>query len=188
MKAVLTELDFKRAAETLRCDVVAIKAVCQVEAPKGGFLPDGQPTILFERHIFRRLTGARYDRTHPGISNATPGGYKGGAAEHARLQEAAALAREEALQSASWGKFQIMGFNYLTAGFPSVQSFINAMYHSEGAQLDAFVAFLLNDSGGRLARALREHRWTDFSRWYNGPNYTINRYDQKIAEAYQRFA
>ncbi len=188
MKAILTEQDFERAARALGCDVAAIKAVCQVEAPKGGFLPDGQPTILFERHIFRRLTGGRFDKTHPQISNPSPGGYKGGAAEHLRLQQATALAREEGLQSASWGKFQIMGFNYAAAGFPSVQSFINAMYHSEGAQLDAFVTFLLKDSGGRMARALREHRWVDFARWYNGPAYEINRYDEKIADAYEAFA
>jgi two-component sensor histidine kinase len=50
----LTEEDYKRAARRLGCSVAAIKAVAEVEAPGSGFLPDGRPKILFERHIFRR--------------------------------------------------------------------------------------------------------------------------------------
>jgi hypothetical protein len=36
----LTDSDFIQAAKTLRCDVSAIRAVTEIESPKGGFLYD----------------------------------------------------------------------------------------------------------------------------------------------------
>lgn len=185
MKPTLTMPDFDRAAAALSCDVAAIRAVCEVEAPRGGFLPDGQPAILFERHQFSKRTGRKFDATHPDISNPTPGGYKGGAAEHERLQRAVSLDRDQALASASWGKFQIMGFNHAAAGQPTLQGFITAMYSSEGAQLDAFVAFISGQPA--LARALRLHDWANFAKLYNGSDYAKNRYDTKLAAAYAAY-
>lgn len=185
MKPTLTEDDFKRAAAAIGCEVAAVKAVCAVEAPRGGFLADGQPTILFERHIFSRRTMGVYDAKYPDISNRKPGGYQGGAAEHDRLAIAVRLERRAALESASWGKFQIMGFNYEACGFSNLQAFINAMYESEGRQLDAFVAFILHEG---LADELRQHRWADFARRYNGPTFAKNQYDTKLAAAYRAAA
>ena len=184
-KPKLTEQDFIYAATTLGCSVAVIKAVCQVEAPKGGFLLSGEPTILFERHQFSKRTGRQFDMSHPHISNTKPGGYKGGQAEHDRLAEAAALDRDAALESASWGKFQIMGFNYAPAGFESLQAFINAMYISEGRQLDAFVSFIRHEG---LAVFLREHRWVAFVERYNGRNHAINNYVPRLVAAYEAFA
>lgn len=181
MKPILTTADFARAAAALGCSVAAIRAVCSVEAPGGGFLPSGQPTILFERHQFSRRTGGKFDAQAPDISNPKRGGYLGGEAEHGRLQKASALDRTAALESASWGKFQIMGFNAAAAGFPTLQAFINAMYDSEGAQLDAFVAFV---KGQGLADELRDLRWADFARRFNGVDFAANHYDTKLAAAY----
>lgn len=181
MKPVLSLADFQRAGAALNCSVPAIRAVCAVEAPRGGFLASGQPTLLFERHQFSRRSGRKFDAKYPDISNPTRGGYLGGEAEHGRLQRAVALDRDAALQSASWGKFQIMGFNYQAAGFATLQAFVNAMYEGEGAQLDAFVAYVLHEG---LADELRECRWADFARRYNGPDYATNKYDTKLAAAY----
>lgn len=185
MNPFLTEQDFADAADKLGCSIAVIKAVCHVEAPRGGFLPSGEPTILFERHQFSKRTGRKFDISHPHISNPKPGGYKGGQAEHDRLAEAVALDREAALESTSWGKFQIMGFNYAPAGFESLQAFINAMYQSEGRQLDAFVSFIQHEG---LASFLRNQQWAAFAKRYNGPNYAINSYDTKMAAAYKAFA
>lgn len=179
----LTEDDFARAARAIGCSVPAVKAVCAVEAPRGGFLPSGQPTILFERHQFSKRTGRKFDASHPDISNRDAGGYVGGEAEHGRLLAATELDRTAALESTSWGKFQIMGFNHEAAGFASLQDFINAMYTSEGVQLDAFISFILHEG---LADELRELRWADFARRYNGSAYAINRYDTKLAAAYRK--
>ena len=184
MSKILKEEDYERAAQALGCDIPAVKAVCEVEAPRGGFLADGvTPVILFEAHHFSRLTDHQYDATNAAISSRTWNRtlYSGGMGEHKRLAQAAGLNREAALQSASWGKFQIMGFNWTYTGSKSLQEFINDMYRNEGAHLDAFVGFVKNSG---LADALKNHNWIDFARGYNGAGYAANKYDQKLAAAY----
>lgn len=180
MKA-LTENDFKQAAISLEVETAIIKAVCEVEAPMGGFFNNGAPTILFERHKFHQFTGGVYSNNHPTISNPRAGGYIGGIREHYRLQIAVDLNRDAALKSASWGKFQIMGFNYKLCGFVTLQSFVNAMYKSEKEQLKAFVNFIksvgLNDE-------LQRKDWKGFARGYNGRAYYKNAYDKKLKRAY----
>lgn len=183
MKTILTEPDFVRAAAALVCEVAAIKAVCEVEAPKGGFLADGRPAILFERHKFSQFTARIYDSSHPDISARTPGGYLGGTAEHDRMARAASLNRDAALMSASWGRFQLMGMNHGLCGHAHLQDFVNAMYAGEPEQLAGFVAFIKSQAG--LLRAIRAKDWTAFARGYNGAAYAINSYDRKMAAAYR---
>lgn len=182
-KPALTEADYQRAALRLGCEVAAIKAFAQVESPRGPFDADGAPSILFERHKFHQFTSGRFDKAVPDLSNASAGGYGLYSAQHARLARAAKLDREAALKSTSWGQFQIMGFNFLRAGHPTLQSFINAMYRSAGDQLDAFVAFIQSDA--RLHAAVKARDWPTAARLYNGAAYAINRYDVKMAAAYK---
>jgi hypothetical protein len=187
MNQGLIHQDYLKAANRLRCDVAAIRAVCEVEAPKGGFFPDGTPTTLFEGHKFHAFTDGRYSDSHPEISyeSWTREHYGDWKREKERLAEAVALDRAAALKSASWGKFQIMGFNHAAAGFPVLQHFVNAMYDSEAAQLNAFVNFVLHE---KLDDELRERRWADFARRYNGPGYRLNHYDTKLAKAFASFS
>lgn len=49
----------------------------------------------------------------------------------------------------------------------------------------AFVAFRRH---ANLAAALREKRWADFARGYNGPGYAANKYDQKLQAAYEKLS
>lgn len=183
MKGSLQYEDYRRAAEALGCSVAAVVAVTRVESPRGPFLPDGRPTLLFERHKFHQHTNGRFSAAHPDISSAKPGGYgAGGAHQHARMEKAAKLDRAAALKSASWGAFQILGENFAQAGHPSLQSFVNAMYRSAGDQLDCFVNFIRND--WRLLGAIRSLDWATFARVYNGPAYRQNRYDEKMAAEY----
>lgn len=183
-KSLLTESDYEQAALDLLCDVPAIKAVVEVEAPRGGFLSDGRPVILFERHKFFQFTKGAYYATHPDICSPERGGYVGGVGEWARYDRAAALDANAAALSTSWGKFQIMGFNYERAGFATVGEFVNAMCESEQKQLAAFVAFIRAQG---LDDDLRSRNWSTFARVYNGPKYRENEYDEKIAAAYQKF-
>ncbi len=180
-KLGLTEADFKEAARLLNCEVAAIKAVAEVESRGGGFLPTGEPTILFERHIFSRRTAQKFDKAHPKISNPKAGGYGKVSEQHTRLAMAASLNRSAALESASWGMFQIMGFNAFLCGFNTLQAFINAMFQSERAQLLAFIEYIRQT---HLSDELREHRWADFARKYNGPDFQINNYDVKLKKAF----
>lgn len=170
------------AADLLRVEPATIKAVAEVEAgPYGAFLETGEPTILFERHVFHRLTGGRFDASHPDLSSRRAGGYGKVSAQHGRLARAAALDREAALQSASYGLFQIMGFNHQVAGHPTLQGFINAMYASALEHLLAMVRYCQHHG---LDRHLRAHDWASFARGYNGPAFARNRYDSKLASAY----
>ena len=99
------------------------------------------------------------------------------------MDKAAALIdRDCALQSASWGLFQIMGFHWKALGYAHLQDFINAMYRSEAGQLDAFVRFIKINPA--IHKALKAHDWASFAKGYNGPAYKINQYDTKLAAAY----
>lgn len=187
MKPQLSESDYQESAIALGCEVAAVKAVAEVEARGDGFLPDETPKILFEAHIFSRLTNHAYDKTHPSISSSTWNRklYKGGAAEHDRLAEAVSLERDAAMQSASWGRFQIMGFNFKEAGFPGIQAFVNAMYQGEGGHLKAFVSYIKST---KLDVHLRNKNWAAFAKRYNGPSYAQNKYDEKLQAAYLKYS
>ena len=172
-------------AGQLSVGLAEIAAVFSVETHGAGFLSDRRPQILFERHIFSRLTGGIYDNSDPSVSAPTPGGYgPGGANQYMRLGEAIALDRQAALQSASWGLGQVMGENYQAAGFADVETMVAAMVDSEDAQLAAMGTLIEQNN---LAKSLACHDWQSFARGYNGPNYAINRYDVELNGYYQKY-
>ncbi len=195
MKAKLTEADFKNAALWLDVPVAAVKAFEEVESRGEGFLPDGHPVILFERHIMYRRTKAKYGFTradalvkqYPDLINPKAGEYGKTSAQPGRLDRAAKLIdRECAIESASWGLFQIMGFHWQALGYPTLQAFVNAMYHNEADQLEAFVRFIKINPN--IHKALKAQDWAKVAGGYNGPNFSINSYDTKLAAAYQKHA
>lgn len=182
----LTREDFEDDAQLIGCEVEAIMAVAAVESRGGGFDPEGFPKTLFEGHWFHKLTKGKYSKAYPTISYPTWTRVHYGRTwkeEKERLNLAISLDRNAALQSASWGMFQIMGFNHGVCGYKTVQQFVNAMCKSENAQLEAFTQFIINRG---LADELRDLRWADFARLYNGPGYAQNRYDVKLAAEYAR--
>src|ERR1700730_15479564 len=130
------------------CDSLAVKAadiwaVLSVETMSCGFLADRRPQILFERHVFHRETGGEYDQMAPELSNVRPGGYGSrGTHQYDRLVKAIQLNRQAALQSASWGIGQVMGFNSREAGFSDIEDMVKAMVASEDEQLRAVLAWL----------------------------------------------
>lgn len=189
---LLTEGDLERAAAALDVPLAAVKAVNEVESRGLGFLADGRPVILFERHIMHRrlaLAGIApdvYVDSMPQIVNTRRGGYLGGAAEHRRLDQARTLHAPSAIESASWGLFQIMGFHWELLGYDSAAQYEACMRHSEGKQLDAFVRFII--ANPNLHTALRDRKWARFAAGYNGPAYKDNNYDVRLARAYSRHA
>ena len=62
-----------RASSNLAVHVPEIWTVLAVETSGCGFLPDRRPQILYERHVFHRLTRGRFDDRD--ISDPSPGGY-----------------------------------------------------------------------------------------------------------------
>jgi hypothetical protein len=191
----LTIDDYKKAAATLGVPLAAVRAVASVETKGAGFLPDNiRPVILFERHIMRRQLVANgrptdaqhFSMTQPHIVNATPGGYSTKAGEWDRLAAAIDIDRQSAIESASWGIFQIMGFHWKLMGYASAQAFLNAMYSGAGAQLDAFIRFI--KANPNLISALRKQDWAAFASGYNGSNYAINKYDTKMRDAFTTYS
>lgn len=182
----LDKAGLEAATDFLDIDPARIWTVLSVETSGVGFLADKRPKILFERHVFSRLTGHKYDESHPGISNLQSGGYgPSGSYQYERLIEAASLDNDAALQSASWGIGQIMGFNYNAAGFASVAEMVSAMADSESAQLVAMAKFL---KGRGLDTLLMKRDWAAFAKRYNGPDYSKNDYDKKLAAFYAKYS
>lgn len=188
----LTDDDLVKAAGTLGVPVAAIRAVNEVESRGEGFLPDGRPVILFERHVFyKRLKARGLDvdalaAKYPNVVSPNVGGYMGGAAEYTRLAIAERIDADAAHESASWGAFQIMGYHWQALEYASVADFVARMEHSEADHLDAFVRFIAADTA--LLSALKGKKWAAFAKGYNGPDYSRNLYDVKLARAFDRYA
>lgn len=194
----ITETDFIEAAKLLGTDVPTVKSVWEVESNGSGFLGDGQVKILFEGHKFweqlakRKIDPSKHLRGNEDIlyKNWTKKYYKGGILEHTRLQRAVTINRDAALSSASYGAFQIMGFNFLAAGFKTLQDFVNAMMKDEGEHLKAFINFCINTrfEGKSLAYYLQNKMWAKFAEPYNGPSFRVNKYDVKLSAAYRKYS
>ena len=178
-------------ARALGAEEAALKAVAEVEAAGSGFAAIGdsvRPKILFEGHAFHRLTGGRFAAQAPGLSYAKwdRSKYSGSlAGEWQRLEAACALDRPAALQSASWGMFQIMGFNYAYCGCADVEAFVALQHAGADEQMACFARFVARPP---FLTALKEKDWTSFAAAYNGPQHAKNQYAAKIAAAYARFA
>lgn len=168
-KPALQPADFLDDAIALNCEVVDIRVVANVESKGYGFDPEDFPKTLFEAHHFSRLTGGKYDQSHPDLSapNWTIGKkfYKDWRGEKARLARACALDRNAAFQSASWGTFQIMGFNFHECGCTDIQEFVNRMCGESNDHLSMFTSLMLS---WKLAPALKAHKWEVVADRYNG--------------------
>jgi hypothetical protein len=191
----LSQADLDEVANAINVERAAVKSVYEAEAQGAGFL-GLKPKILFEGHIFWRLldrAGKKPAQLATGNEDVlypswTTRFYLGGLQEYDRLEKAKAIDESLALQSASWGLFQIMGNNFRVAGFDSVEAFVDAMMESERAHLDAFASFISETrfQGKSLRELLAAKDWTAFARAYNGPGFRANKYDEKLAAAYAR--
>jgi hypothetical protein len=194
------KMDFKGAALPLRdgdvetiagylgCEVAVLRAVMQVESAGRAF-QDGRPVILNEPHIFYRQLGAgqkRNDAAAKGLAYyrwRTKPYPRTQDARYAWLEKSMKIDAADALKSCSWGLGQVMGFNYRVCGFDDVFAFVEAMKHSEGAQLMVIARFIV---GNRLQRHLRSKNWRGFAKGYNGSGYAKNGYHTKLANAYRQ--
>lgn len=182
----LTQPGLQQAIESQAIGTAELWSVLSVETSGCGFLADRRPKILFERHIFSRLTNGRFDADDPDISAPSAGGYgPSGAHQFDRLNAAMQLDQAAALQSASWGLGQIMGENYGPAGFATPELMVTAMVQSEDAQLLAMASFLAKMD---MIGSLQAHDWSGFARRYNGPDYAANNYDGLLANFYHRYS
>lgn len=180
----LNEDDYLDAADELCCEVAIVKAVCAVESNGSGFDKLDRPKILYEGHIFSRLTKKKYDIAFPELSYPKYQTIYYGRNQYNRLAQATTLNEEAALKSCSWGLFQILGENYIAAGFDDVFTYVEAMKESEYEQLLAFISYCKSEN---LDKYLINKQWTEFAKRYNGPAYYKNAYDTKMAQAYEQY-
>ena len=182
----LTEQDFADSAQRLGVTAAHVKAVVKVESNGAGFF-NGMPTILPEPHRFSKITGRRYDASHPTVSYPKWGTRPYGKTQAERYQTLLAMIRlniDAGFAAASYGKFQIMGENHKLCGYNSAMTFAEAMARDERTQLVAFESFLRATG---LVAPLKRGDWVAFARGYNGTGYAKNRYDVKLAQAYRSF-
>ncbi|MBR7520385.1 N-acetylmuramidase domain-containing protein [Pseudomonas juntendi] len=197
---LLKHADLVQASLRLGVPVAAVYALNEVESKGQGFLDNGKPVILFERHVmFDRLQlmrspgddeeqlqqrALKLAKQAPALVNPKAGGYIGGTAEHQRLAQARQLDEVAALESASWGAFQVMGYHWQRLGYSSIHDFVAAMNRSEADHLEAFVRYIEADPS--LLKALKGQKWAIVAKLYNGPNYQRNLYDVKLERAFER--
>ncbi len=152
--------DYIAASKRLALGEIWIRTIFTVEAPNSGYENDGTLKALLERHVLKRninvFTQAQQKAISralgPELVNSSRGGYKGGKAEWWRIRNAAVgiadivgdfeQALEVVLRATSFGRPQIMGFNFETAGFDSAKAMVDAMAAKESAHLDAFCSHL----------------------------------------------
>lgn len=184
----LADIDLPRIGHTIDVGEDEIHAVIDVEASGGGFDKLKRPKMLFEPHVFfRNLTGV--ERTHAvsaGLAYAAwrPGIYPSDS--YPRLSAAMAINETAALKAASWGLGQILGENFVAAGYESPQQMVLAFVEGgESEHLAAMVRFIVYN---RLDDELRAHNWSGFARGYNGAQYAKHGYHTKLAARYAWWA
>jgi len=200
---MITEQQFKDAADIIGCPIPAIKAVYEVEAAGKGYLPDGRVKILFEGHRFwKQLVKAGADPVkflsiNKQYSNVLyqkwdKKQYKGGAKEWDRVSQAIEVCTKLnlspllALNSASYGSFQIMGENHTLCGYTDAQAMLSAYnIFGEGEQLKSFIRFVQST---HLDDELIALNWAAFAKGYNGTQYAANQYDKKLEAAYKKYS
>lgn len=173
----------------------ALLAVKLVESGiKSGFLDSGKPQILFEGHMFYKYLKANVKSLdinklcaqYPNIvyPKWDKSKYLGGEKEWTRLEQARQINVKYANYSASWGMFQVMGFNYKSCGCESISEFVEKMSESQEQQLRLTLNFFKHSN---LIVPLQKRQWATFAKGYNGPSFAKNRYHTKLQAAYSNY-
>lgn len=187
----ITQEDYVAAAKRLNVPVGHIKMIRNVESNGTSFDNSGRPIILPEPHIFYKLTGGRFgitDFSYPKWGQRPyPKSYD------ARWEQLADMAEKDeaaALQSASWGLFQVMGFHWQICEYASPQAFAEGMAADEDNHLEACIAFIdaedLEDEL-RACKAGDPNSCKAFARGYNGAGYAKHNYHGRMAQDLRKY-
>jgi hypothetical protein len=169
-----------------------LMAVAEVESAgvifwtiNGKNLPPARP----EAHYFyRKLRGAERDKAvslglaHPKY-NVIKVPYQREAV-YARINQMIAINETAALESCSWGAFQVMGENWKELGYASVKELYDENQSGIDGQIECMLRFVRKNN---LLIALKTGDFTTFAKRYNGPAYRDNAYDTKMAQAAAKY-
>jgi hypothetical protein len=179
--AAVSDHDIAVLATRLGCTAKQIKAVAKVESGGAAYDSHGRPKILFERHIFYRLTAGKFPITS--FNQSKGGGYDQDSWD--KLTRAAAFDVDAAFASASWGKFQVLGSHWRALGYASPLEMAYSTVTGEAAHYEMLARYV--DYFG-LEQAIRQLSTNPadnemFARLYNGPAFRKFSYDKKLAAA-----
>ena len=177
-----------------KIDPASLLAIAEVESVGRPLEDDGTtPRLLFERHIFYRELKKRNkavlsSAVQTGLASQSPGGYDKQGTSSKRLAlvaKARAVDEECANRACSWGLGQVLGANAESLGYSSATSMVSEL-KAGGivAQVESMLRFVKKN---RLQPYLNLHDWPSFALKYNGPAYAKNRYDVKMATAYEKW-
>ena len=190
----MLSIDQRRCVETVaeerELEAAAVLAVIEVESGGRVFARiagKDEPLIRWEGHYFDRLCNPSVRSRARAIGLASPvaGAVANPSSQAARwslLECAAALDRDAAYASASWGIGQVMGSHWQALGYDSVQALVADARSGLAGQVRLMLGYI--DMAG-LSEALNAHDWAAFARGYNGPRFREFGYDTKLAEAYE---
>lgn len=183
----IDDIDLPKLGAQIGVGEDELHAFIDVETQGSGFDGRGRPRILFERHKFYQYVPAnkRKEAVDAGLASRRAGGYGRESDQYPKLMRAMKIDATAALMSCSYGLGQVMGFNHKVAGYDSVQDMVRAFMDDEENHLQASVNFI---KANGLDEDLRNHNWAGFARGYNGPGYKRNRYDEKLADAFEKWA
>jgi hypothetical protein len=169
-------------ATVLGCTAKQLGAVASVESSGSGFDGVGRPKILFERHLFHRLTDGKW--TPAPFSELISGGYDESSWD--KLAAACAKDPDAAFSSCSWGKFQVLGAHWSKLHYDSPFSLAKSCVRGEAPQYELLVRFIETFGLADDLRALSAdpEACRAFAKAYNGANYAANgAYHEKLARA-----
>jgi hypothetical protein len=170
---------FAKAAKELGVEEAALRAVAEVESGNMGFYANTKkPIVRLENHVLVKYQ-PKYN-----VPFKSFGINRSGIAEYNRFLEAYNYQKDSAIESTSFGQFQIMGFHWKSLGYKSPQDFFAQMSKNAESQFDAFVRFLVKNN---LVKYLKTKNWSMFAYYYNGAGYAKNAYDVKMANAYEKW-
>lgn len=121
-----------------------------------------------------------------GAATAEIDKYQAGAGSYKRLLKAYQLEQDAAIESCSWGAFQIMGEYWKTMRYESAKDFSRKLSRSPREQMRSFIMYIKYVSPAIVGH-LKNLDWPAVARAYNGPKYKDNNYDVKLAQEYKRF-
>ena len=180
----LDDVDLPNVGKLIGVGEDEIHAVLDTEAAGTGFDVSGRPRMLFEPHIFYRILarsgapGALAKAINAGLACKRWGAKPYPKDSYPRLLQAMAIDENAALQSASWGLGQVMGFNAPMAGYATAKGMVEAFMADEENQLRGMIQFIITN---KLGDALHRHAWAEFAYGYNGAGFAKNGYDKKLA-------
>lgn len=179
-------------ARDLGVEEAALLAAAEVESAGKAFADvDGKPMplIRWECHYFYKLLpdSLRARAVAENLANTKSGAIpnpKGQQARYDLLGRAKAIHADAAVSSCSWGLGQVMGAHWKWLGYASPQELVNVACSGIPGQVQLMARFIKKNN---LVDELQRRDWAAFARAYNGPSYKVNRYDEKMREAYHRY-